>query len=62
MRVQSRRYQRYTWKEGVEGGMGTNKASWDRIGGAWQYILPLQEPQMGTREGKDFRETQFGIV
>ena len=41
VRVQSRRYQSYTWKEGVEGGMGTKEASWERIGGAWQYILPL---------------------
>ena len=31
--VQSRRYQSYTWKEGVEGGMGTKEASWERIGG-----------------------------
>jgi len=34
VRVQSRRYQSYTWKEGVEGGMGNKEASWEKIVGA----------------------------
>ena len=33
VRVQSSRYQSYTWKEGVEGGMGNKEATWERIGG-----------------------------
>ena len=41
VRVQSSRYQSYTWKEGVEGGMGNKEASWEKIGGAQQYISPV---------------------
>ena len=33
VRVQSSRYQGYTWKEGVEGGMSNKEATWERIGG-----------------------------
>ena len=33
VRVQSSRYQSYTWKEGVKGGMGKKEATWEKVGG-----------------------------